>query len=132
MQFLAPLFLAGLAAVAIPVWLHLVRQHRAPIVHFPAVHRIKSSPVEQRSMRRLRDILLLLLRAAAIALLAIAFARPFFVQAASPAPVTMVAVDVSASMAGDARFESARALARKAIDDAPDGHRVGVAAFDHN
>lgn len=132
MQFLAPLFLAGLAAVAIPVWLHLVRQHRAPIVHFPAVHRIKSAPVEQRSMRRLRDILLLLLRAAAIALLAIAFARPFFVQAASPAPITMVAVDVSASMAGDARFESARALARKAIDDAPSGHRVGVAAFDHN
>lgn len=132
MQFLAPLFLAGLAAVAIPVWLHLVRQHRAPIVPFPAVHRIKASPVEQRSMRHLRDILLLLLRAAAIVLLAIAFARPFFVQAASPAPVTMVAVDVSASMAGAERFESARALARKAIDDAPDGHRVGVAAFDHN
>lgn len=132
MQFLAPLFLAGLAAVAIPVWLHLVRQHRAPVVPFPSVHLIKSSPVEQRSMRRLRDLLLLLLRAAALALLAVAFARPFFAQAASPAAITMVAVDISASMGGDARFESARAVARKVIDDAPDGHRVGVAAFDHN
>lgn len=132
MQFLAPAFLAGLAAIAIPVWLHMVRQHRAPVVPFPAVRFIKSSPVEQRSMRRVRDLLLLLLRAAAIALLAIAFARPFFAEAASAAPVTIVAIDVSASMSGDARFESARAAARKAIDDAPAGHRVGIVAFDHS
>ena len=132
MQFLAPLFLAGLAAVAIPVWLHLVRQHRAPVVPFTAVRLIKASPVEQRSMRRLRDILLLLLRAAAVALLAIAFARPFFAQAASPAPATMIAVDVSASMSGEARFEAARKAARQAIDEAPNEHRVGVVAFDHN
>ncbi|MEX2272992.1 MAG: BatA and WFA domain-containing protein [Vicinamibacterales bacterium] len=132
MQFLAPLFLAGLAAVAIPIWLHLVRQHRAPIVPFTAVRLIKAAPVEQKSMRRLRDILLLMLRAAAVALLAIAFARPFFAQAASPAPVTVVALDVSASMSGDARFESAREAARKAVDEAPEGHRVAVAAFDHS
>ncbi len=131
MQFLAPLFLAGLAAVAIPVWIHLVRQHRAPLVPFTAVTMIKAAPVEQRSMRRLRDVVLLSLRAAAIALLALAFARPFFAEAASAEPVTMVVVDVSASMAGEARFASARAAARKAIDEAPDGHRIGVGAFDH-
>ena len=132
MQFLAPLFLAGLAAIAIPVWLHLVRQHRAPIMPFSAVKLIRSAPVEQRSRRRLRDILLMALRAAAVALLAFAFARPFFAEAASPQPVTMVAVDVSASMSGDERFAAARAVARKAIDDAPADHRVGVAAFDHH
>ena len=82
--------------------------------------------------RRLRDILLMALRAAAVALLAFAFARPFFAEAASPQPVTMVAVDVSASMSGDERFAAARAVARKAIDDAPADHRVGVAAFDHH
>ena len=131
MQFLAPIFLAGLAAIAIPVWLHMVRNYQAPVMPFTAVDRIKSSPVEQHSMRRLRDLLLLALRAAAVALLAFAFARPFFAEAASPAPITMVAVDVSASMSGDQRFGAARALAHKAVDDAPSGHRVGVAAFDH-
>ena len=132
MQFLAPLFLAGLAAIAIPVVLHLVRQHQAPVMPFTAVKMIRSAPVEQRSMRHLRDLLLLLLRAAAIALLAFAFARPFFAQAASPAPVTMVAVDVSASMSGAERFAAAQTAARQAIDAAPADHRVGVAAFDHN
>ena len=131
MQFLAPIFLAGLAAIAIPLVLHMVRQHQAPVMPFTAVDKIRSAPVEQRSMRRIRDLLLLALRAAAIALLAFAFARPFFAEAASPAPITMVAVDVSASMSGDARFASARALAHQAIDAAPAGHRVGVTAFDH-
>jgi len=131
MQFLAPLFLAGLAAVAIPVYLHLVRQHRAPVVPFSAVHLIRSAPVEQRSMRRLRDLILLALRAAALVLLAMAFARPFVSSAASPSPVTVVAIDTSASMGGD-RFAGARAAARRAIDDAPSDHRVGVVAFDHS
>lgn len=132
MQFLAPIFLAGLAAIVIPVWVHLVRQHRAPIVPFTAVGFIQAAPVEQRSMRRLRDLLLLALRAAAVALLCLAFARPFFAEAASPPPVTMVAVDVSASMGGAERFASAQAAARAAVDDAPQDHRVGVVAFDHN
>lgn len=131
MQLLAPLFLVGLAAVAIPVWLHLVRQHRAAVMPFSAVKLIQPAPIEQQSMRRLRDILLLILRAAAVALLALAFARPFFASAAAPAPVTMVAVDVSASMSGEERFDAARAVARTAIDEAPADHRVGVAAFDH-
>jgi hypothetical protein len=131
MQLLAPLFLVGLAAIAIPVWLHLVRQHRAAIMPFSAVRLIQPSPIEQQSMRRLRDILLLMLRAAAVALLALAFARPFFATAAAPVPVTMVAVDVSASMGGDERFATARRAAHAAIDGAPADHRVGVAAFDH-
>lgn len=130
MQFLAPLFLAGLAAVAMPVWLHLVRQHRAPVVPFSAVNMVRAAPIEQRSMRRLRDLVLLALRAAAIALLAVAFARPYVAESASPAPVTIVAVDVSASMSGG-RFEDARAAATAAVDAAPADHRVGLAAFDH-
>lgn len=132
MQFLAPIFLAGLAAIAIPLVLHMVRQHQAPVMPFTAVQMIRSAPVEQRSMRRIRDVLLLLLRAAAVALLAFAFARPFLAQAAAPSAVTMVAVDVSASMSGAERFAAARTAAHQAIDAAPAGHRVGVAAFDHN
>ena len=130
MQFLAPLFLAGLAAVAIPVWLHMVRRHRAPVVPFSAVNMVKAATVEQRSLRRLRDLALLALRAAAVALLALAFARPYVAQRASPSPVTLVAVDVSASMSGG-RFEAARAAAKAAVDAAPADHRVGIAAFDH-
>lgn len=129
MQFLAPLFLAGLAAIAVPVWLHLARQHRVPVVPFSAVRFIPAAPVEQRATRRLRDLLLLALRAAAVVLLSLAFARPFFAESGEPSPVTVVLVDVSASLGGP-RFERARELSRAAVDAAPSHHRVAVAAFD--
>lgn len=129
MQFLAPLFLAGLAAIAVPVWLHLARRNQVPVVPFSAVRFIPAAPVEQRATRRLRDLLLLALRAAAVVLLSLAFARPFFAESGDPSPVTVVLVDVSASMGGP-RFEQARQLARAAVDAAPASHRVAVAAFD--
>ena len=80
-RFLTPLFLAGLAAVAIPVALHLMRRHADPIVPFGALRLISRTPVEQIRRRRLRELLLLALRCAALALLALAFARPYFVSA---------------------------------------------------
>ena len=129
MQFLAPAFLAGVIAVAIPVWLHLARQNRVPVVPFSAVRFIPAAPVEQRATRRLRDLVLLAVRVAAIVLLALAFARPFLAASAEPSPVTVVLVDVSASMGGP-RFADARRLARAVIDAAPAGHRVAVASFD--
>src|SRR5215831_19308622 len=89
--FLAPLFLLGSLAVAIPVVLHLLRQRADPVQPFSAVHLLQHSRVEQARRRRLRDILLFALRAAAVIVLAIAFARPYF-RGASPAdpPVAVV------------------------------------------
>jgi len=36
MQFLAPLFFVGLAAVAIPVLVHLIQRERKKVVPFPS------------------------------------------------------------------------------------------------
>lgn len=130
--FLSPLFLAGLAALAVPVVLHLFRRRVEPVVPFSAVRLLRQVPIEQAKRRRLQDILLFALRVAALALLALAFARPYLAtgEARTEAPVTAVFVDVSASLGQPARFARALELARSAIDEAPSGHAVALGRFD--
>jgi hypothetical protein len=127
-SFLYPAFLIGAAAVAIPIVLHLLTRDAAPRVPFSAVRFLQRVPSED-SRRRLRELLLLALRVAALLLLAVAFARPFLTnaEALSGAGVTVVALDTSFSMGGPGRFDRARRLAR----DAAAGARgpVGVIAF---
>lgn len=76
LSFLAPVFLAGLLAVAIPVVLHLFRRRTDRVVDFPAMQMLPEAPAERQERRRLRDLVLLALRAAALVLLAVSFARP--------------------------------------------------------
>ena len=78
------------------------------------------------------DLLLLLLRCAALMLLAFAFARPYFadIAAGSEAPATLVALDTSFSMAAAETWRAAQAEALKTIDGAPAGGPVAVLAFD--
>jgi hypothetical protein len=132
LSFLFPLFLAGAAAVAVPIVLHLLRKEEAPELEFAAVRFIERAPIERSRRRRLRDLVLLLLRASAVALLAVAFARPYFAAATGPlfTSVTVVAVDVSFSMDGAERAATARRLALQAIDDAAQEQGVLVIAFD--
>ena len=75
LSFLSPWFLLGALAVALPVILHLRKQDTAPSHAFAAVRFLRRAPVEARRPRQLRDLLLLALRIAALALLAAAFAR---------------------------------------------------------
>jgi len=118
--FLAPLFLLGSIAVAVPVILHLLRQRADPVQPFSAVQLLQHSRVEQARRRRLRDLLLFALRAAALILLAIGFARPYLLRA-SPLdpPVTVVVADVSGSLSDPARVQRLRDLASSALDHAP-------------
>lgn len=128
--FLAPLFLLGSLAVAIPVVLHLLRQRADPVQPFSAVQLLQHSRVEQARRRRLRDILLLALRAAAVIVLAFAFARPYF-RGASPLdpPVTVIVADVSGSLSDRARTARLRELAASAIDRAPASQAVALVQF---
>ena len=129
MSFLYPAFLLGAVAIALPIVLHFLKRHEAPSVPFSAVRLLQRSPVDTSPRRRLRDLLLLAARIAALVLLAAAFARPY-VQGAAPSPLHLVAIDRSYSMGGEARFSRARDVAREAIDAAPVGSRVAVVAFD--
>jgi hypothetical protein len=126
--FLYPAFLLGALAIAIPVFLHLLRHQQAQEVRFSAVRLLQGVRVEHVQRRRVRDWLLLVLRAAALLLLAVAFARPYVLgEAAARGPATVIALDRSASMAPV--WAQAIAAARQAID-ARAGERVGLIAFD--
>ena len=76
MSFLSPLFLIGVLAAAVPLALHLFHRRTEPVVSFAAMRFLRRTPVEDSRWRRLRELILLALRVAAIVLLACAFARP--------------------------------------------------------
>ena len=129
MSFLYPAFLAGAVAIALPIALHFLRRDVAPEVPFSAVRLLRRSPIERSHRRRLRDLLLLAARVAALFLLAAAFARPYL-TAAGPSPLRLVAIDRSFSMDAGGRFSRAVDLARRAIADAGVNDRIALVAFD--
>src|ERR1700685_1117677 len=77
MGLLAPWALAGLAAVGLPVWLHLLKKHKTTPVPFSSLMFFERRTQSSIKHRRLQFLLLLALRTAVLALLALAFARPF-------------------------------------------------------
>src|SRR5688572_19220576 len=131
MNFLYPLFLLGAAAAAIPIALHFLRRDVAPEVPFSAVRLLHRSPLERSRRRRLRDLLLLAARVAALILLAMAFARPYTAGASgSSSAVRITAIDRSYSMGSPGRFAAALEIARAAIAEASMTERVALVAFD--
>ena len=100
MGFLAPWFLAGLAALGLPVFLHLLRRHTTvprPVSSLMFFEKGTQSSVKHR---RLRYLLLFTLRALLVLLLVLAFANPFIRRATVSASdrLLLVVVDNSFSM----------------------------------
>ena len=52
MTFLAPLFLVGLAGLAIPVILHLIQKERKNVVQFPSLMFLRRIPYQSVQRRR--------------------------------------------------------------------------------
>src|SRR6185437_9779203 len=69
MTLLAPLFLAGLAAIALPLWLHLRREPRRSARPFSSAMLLRGAPQPLRVRRRWRERLLLALRVLLLAAL---------------------------------------------------------------
>ena len=131
MSFLFPGFFIGVLAIGVPIMLHLWKREAAPRVAFSDVRFISRAPVLRASRRRLRELLLLALRIAAILLLVLAFTRPFFdTSGLLSRDLTVVVLDRSFSMGAPATFRRARAAAATAIADAPSDHAVGLVQFD--
>jgi hypothetical protein len=130
LAFLSPWFLLAALAVALPVILHLRKQDTAPSHAFAAVRFLRRAPVEARRPRQLRDLLLLALRVAALALLAAAFARPYVRGEDAVGGITIVAVDASFSMGAPGRMQKAKDAALKAIGAAPAGDRLALIRVD--
>ena len=77
MGFLTPWFLAGLAAVGVPVWLHLLKKHRNVPQPFSSLMFFEKRTQSSIKHRRLRYLLLFALRTLLVLLLVLAFAHPF-------------------------------------------------------
>ena len=114
----------------LPIVLHLLRRDVAPEVPFTAVRLLRRSPIERTRRRRLRDLLLLAARVAALTAARSAFARPVFHagRAASTSPHRRHRSFVQHGSAGT--FARALAQAREAVGQAGDWRTVAVIAFD--
>jgi uncharacterized membrane protein len=87
MAFLAPLFFAGLLALAVPILVHLTHKERKDVVVFPSLMFLSKIPYQAVRRQRIRHWLLFALRCLALILLALAFARPFLNRASAATPV---------------------------------------------
>ena len=136
MSFLAPALLAGLAALAIPIVLHLLQRQRHDVLEFPSLMFIRRIPQETTKRRRLRHWLLLAARCALVALVVFAFARPFLRGRAAAAASgdgareVVLLVDRSASMGYGDRWSRAQGAARSVIDGLANDDRLTIVLFD--
>ncbi|MGA3042360.1 MAG: BatA domain-containing protein, partial [Bryobacteraceae bacterium] len=133
MGFLAPWALAGLVAVGLPVWLHLLRKHKTTPLPFASLMFFERRTQSSIKHRRLQYLLLLALRTLVVALLALAFARPFLnsrLTALAGGPkLTVLAIDNSFSMRDDDRLAHAKQEAAQVASRIGAGGKLQVLAF---
>lgn len=135
-SFLAPMLLGGAALVAVPVVLHLIMRQKPAKRDFPALRFLKARANANRRRLRLNHLLLLAARMAALAMLALAMARPVLRDAGwladAEGPVAAVLVfDTAPRMelreANRTRLEQAIGLARTLFDKLPPTSAVAIA-----
>jgi hypothetical protein len=135
MGFLNPLLLFGLAAVSVPIIIHLLNRRKFQKVVWAAMRFIQTSVERNQRRMRVEDMILLALRCLLLALLAFALARPALQSASSDlfgqTKVTgVIIVDNSASMGMSdgtmTRLEKARKAAEQALDTMPAGSSTAV------
>lgn len=124
LQFLMPLFLAvGAAAASLPIIIHLLNRERARRLVFSTIRFIRMSHQVNVQRHKLKQFLLLLMRILILALLGIAFARPFFAADVEATGETggkrniVIILDNSYSMGYLDTFNRAKKEAMKFVDE---------------
>lgn len=135
MGLLAPVFLAGVLAIALPVWLHRLQTKSSIRESFSSAMLLESSEQQIHVRKQLKYLLLLAFRIALLALLVLAFAQPFLNRpprgfSGTDAGTHLVVVDTSVSMGRSGLFEQALRQAQRAIDSAPAGALIQLLAAD--
>ncbi|HKP29369.1 MAG TPA: BatA domain-containing protein [Gemmatimonadales bacterium] len=137
LAFLVPAFLAGLAAIAIPVLVHLRHRERKEPVRFPSLMFLRRIPFREVRRQQIHHWPLFLLRVLAVALLVFAFARPFLRGRDAPLVATgaqgkelVILLDRSASMGYGSRWSRAQSAARDAVNGMGRDDRASVVLFD--
>lgn len=117
----------GAAAAMTPILIHLWASRRPRTLRFPAARFLRAAPSGRWRRRQLRDVIILILRCAAVCALAAAFAKPEWLRA-GPAALpgaegksVVIVLDASASMqrtsGGLTLFDAARARARRVLEE---------------
>ena len=135
MSFLNPIMLAGLAAVSVPIIIHLLNRRKFHKVVWAAMRFLQNAVEQNQRRMRVEDMILLALRCLLLALLALALARPAILSNANDflgqSKVTgVIILDNSQSMGMSdgttTRFDKARQAAEQALDSMPPGSATAV------
>jgi hypothetical protein len=138
MSLLAPLYVAGIAVLSLPILFHLIRRTPHGRRAFSSLMFLAPSPPRLTKRSRLDHLLLLFLRGLALTLVVLAFARPFFREASLLAisdPRTRrvaILVDTSASMQRDNLWQQAVAKAQDELANLDPLDDVGLYTFDQH
>jgi hypothetical protein len=81
MSFAYPEFLLALAAISVPIIIHLFNFRRFKKIYFSDIRFLKDVEIETKSRNQLKNLLVLLSRILAVAFLVMAFSRPFLPSA---------------------------------------------------
>jgi len=136
MNFLAPLFLFGALAVALPIVFHLIRRTSKEKMTFSSLMFLQPAPPRVTRRNRLENIFLLFLRCLVLGLLSLGFARPFFQKPMAPDPQSgagkkiVLLVDTSASMRRQNLWSLALAKAKEVLDKTSPADQAAVFTFD--
>ena len=131
MGLFAPWFLAGLAGVALPLYLHLLKRQKNPPQPIPSLMFWEPRTQASTRHRRLDYLLLLSLRLALLVLLILAFANPFInrnTAALASNRLVLLVVDNSFSMRAGTRLADAKDAAMSVLSG-KGAARAQVAAF---
>jgi len=137
MSFLYPLFLAGIAGVALPIILHMIHRQTRKRVTFSSLMFLRATVPRFKNRSRLENLPLLILRCIILCLLAFAFSRPFFPRDIGTSQVsifkrTILLIDTSASMRRAGLWSRAISEAQSALKGLGPNDRVCIMKFDQN
>jgi hypothetical protein len=128
MGFLAPWFLGGLAALGVPVFVHLLRRHKTTPRPVSSLMFFERGTQSSTRHRRLRYLLLFALRCALVFLVVLAFANPFLRRATADANsrLLVIVLDNSFSMRAGTRFTDAKQQALATLAAKRHGRKAQV------
>ncbi|WP_437193475.1 BatA domain-containing protein [Planctomicrobium sp. SH527] len=136
MSFLAPLYLLAALAIGLPIAFHMIRRSPKGRHVFSSVMFLSPDPPRVTKRSRIEDWLLLLLRSAAILLLALAFARPFLrshdtlAASVQGGRQIILLIDRSASLQREKCWDEVQAEAQKVIRRLRHDDTFSMVAFD--
>ncbi len=134
MSLLAPLYVLGALGIGLPILFHLIRRQPRGQRRFSSLMFLRPTPPTLTRRSRLDNVLLLMIRAAALILLATAFAKPFL---RSPLLDTddavgeriVMLVDVSASMRRSDLWKQAIQSASDVLNRLRPADQIAIVSF---